>query len=159
MDKNHDILAEWAVNYIKNKDIIERKIENIEKNSEGYDIFVKRKDKEQYFIIMPFINDISEIMGKLSPDKSISLVVFNSHENFEMIVKNWGKFADLKNFNIYFVNPFSHLDKKWIVYPYTHARISDNSSLERGLRAMFEMVEPITEEQLRTRPEQKEAGL
>lgn len=149
MDKIYDYLIEWTINYVKNRDVIDKKIENIEKNKEGYDIFVKRVDKEQFFIIRPFIKDIDEIIEKLRADKNISLVVFNSNENFEIIVENWNKFVDFKNFNIYFVNPFSQLDKKWIIYPYTHARISDSSSLERGLRSMFEMVEPITEEQLK----------
>lgn len=151
MDKIHDLLVEWTINYAKNRDVIDKNIETIEKDREGYDLFVKRKDREQLFIITPFIKDINEVIGKLSPDKHISLVVFNSNGNFEVIARNWSKFIELKNFNIYFVNPFSQSDKKWIIYPYTHARISDSNSLERGLKSMFEMVEPITEEQLKTR--------
>lgn len=151
MDKIYDFLVEWAINYVKNRDIINRKIEAIEKNKEGYDILVKFKDKEQFFIVKPFIKDINEIAEKLTNEKNISLVLFNSMENFGIIFNNWKKFTELKNFNIYFVNPFSQLDKKWIIYPYTHERISDSNSLEKGLKSMFEMVEPTTEEQLKTR--------
>ena len=151
MDNIYDFLVEWTINYVKNRDIISRKIENIEKNKEGYDVFVKFKDKEQFFIVRPFIKDINEITEKLANEKNISLVLLNSMENFGIICNNWKKFTELKSFNIYFVNPFSQLDKKWIIYPYTHERISDSNSLEKGLKSMFEMVEPITEEQLKTR--------
>jgi len=151
MGKIYDFLVEWTINYVNNRDIISRKIEHIEKNKEGYDILVKFKDKEQFFIVKPFINDINEITEKLANEKNISLIMFNSLKNFGIISNNWKKFTELKNFSIYFVNPFSQLDKKWIIYPYTHERISDSNSLEKGLKSMFEMVEPITEEQLKTR--------
>ena len=151
MGKIYDFLVEWTINYVNNRDIISRKIEHIEKNKEGYDILVKFKDKEQFFIVKPFIKDINEITEKLANEKNISLIMFNSLKNFGIISNNWKKFTELKNFSIYFVNPFSQLDKKWIIYPYTHERISDSNSLEKGLKSMFEMVEPITEEQLKTR--------
>ncbi|MBS3105570.1 hypothetical protein J4234_04895 [Candidatus Woesearchaeota archaeon] len=40
------------------------------------------------------------------------------------------------------------MDKKWIVFPHTHHKVCDESSLKNGLRAMFEVVEPIEEQQL-----------
>ncbi|MBS3098379.1 hypothetical protein J4209_06315 [Candidatus Woesearchaeota archaeon] len=79
-------------------------------------------------------------------EKHISLVIFNSKNNFNAVVDNWKKFINFKYFNIYFVNPFSQLDKKWIIYPHTHNRICEESSLKLGLKSMFEMVEPIGEE-------------
>ena len=35
--------------------------------------------------------------------------------------------------------------KKWIIYPYTHDNICDKNALEKGLRSMFDMVDPLTE--------------
>ena len=63
-------------------------------------------------------------------------------------MKSWKRLIDFKFLNIIFVNPFSGFDKKWIVFPYTHHRVCDESSLELGLKSMFDMVEPIEEKEL-----------
>ncbi|MBI2656251.1 hypothetical protein HYX03_00750, partial [Candidatus Woesearchaeota archaeon] len=72
----------------------------------------------------------------------------NSRENFNIFIKSWHRLISFKFLNIIFVNPFSETDKKWIVFPYTHQRVCDENYLENGLKSMFEMVEPIEEEQL-----------
>lgn len=145
MDKVTDFLVDWVILYIKNRDIILKNLEFIEKlNSE---IKVKYKDKEQVFIIRPFITDLNLIIDRLkeAPHAYISLATFNSEDNFKKILEKWNFIKGFKFFSILFVNPFSQTDKKWIVYPYTHQRICDEDSLELGLRTMFESVEPITE--------------
>ena len=48
----------------------------------------------------------------------------------------------------FIITTISQLDKKWIIFPYVHNSICDENALEKGLRAMFEMVEPIEEQQL-----------
>jgi len=53
--------------------------------------------------------------------------------------------------SFYFINPFSKLDEKWIIFPHTHHRICDPDSLQTGLRTMSEMVDEITEDQLKER--------
>ena len=147
-NKSHSFLLEWTINFVKNKDIISKKIEKIENGRDGFDLYVKYKDREQYFIILPVINDIDSIIQKINNNAYFSIVTLNSKENFDMIVKNWSRFVNFKFLNIIFVNPFSELDKKWIVFPHTHHKICDESSLENGLKSMFGMVEPIEEEQL-----------
>ena len=79
------------------------------------------------------------------------LVILNSKENLNVIIGNWKRLIEFKNLCVYFVNPFSQLDKKWLVFPCTHNRICDENSLETGLKAMFEMVESITEEDAKAR--------
>lgn len=147
-DKLYSFLVEWAMHFIKNKDIISKKIEKIENGKDGFDIYVKYKDREQYFIIAPAIADIDLIIERLNNNFYFSIVTLNSRGNFEIILKNWNKLVNFKFLNIIFVNPFSELDKRWVVFPHTHHKICDESSLENGLRAMFEMVEPIEEQQL-----------
>ncbi len=147
-NKSHAFLLEWTVNFIKNKDIISRKIEKIKNGKDGFDLYVKYKDREQYFIIAPNIIDIDSIIKRINNNAYFSLVTLNSKENFDAVLKSWSKMISFKFLNIIFVNPFSGLDKKWIVFPYTHHKISDESSLENGLKTMFAMVEPIEEEQL-----------
>ena len=146
-NKSHDFLLDWAVNYARNKDSISKKIESIEKEKDGFDLLIRYKDKAQYFMIMPAI-DINFVLQKLKNDVHVSIVTLNSKENLDALLKNWGRLANFKFLNVIFANPFSELDKRWIIFPHTHNKICDESSLEAGLRSMFEMVEPIEEAQL-----------
>lgn len=147
-NKSHSFLTDWTINFIKNKDIISKKIEKIENGRDGFDLYVKYKDREQYFIITPSIIDIDSITQRINNNSYFSIVTLNSRENFEAILKNWNRLISFKFLNIIFVNPFSEMDKKWIIFPHVHHKICDESSLENGLKAMFDMVEPIEEEQL-----------
>ena len=146
--KLHSFLADWTISFIKNRDIVAKKIEQIENGKDGFDLYVKYKDKEQYFIIAPNLADIDLIMQKMNDIFHFTIVTLNSKENFDSVLKSWSKLINFKFLSIIFVNPFSQLDKKWIIFPHTHHKISDESSLKSGLKAMFEMVEPIEEQQL-----------
>ena len=148
MENSHDFLVDWTIKFIKNKDIITKKIEHIENGKDGFDLYVKYKDREQYFIIAPNITDIDSIIQRVNNSSHFSIVALNSKENFEIILKNWNRLLSFKFLSIIFTNPFSELDKKWIVFPHTHHKICDESSLEHGLKSMFGMVEPIEERQL-----------
>ena len=144
----HSFLADWTINFIKHKDILTKKIERIENGKDGFDLYVKYKDREQYFIILPKIGDIGQILERINDNFYFTVITLNSKENFGIILKNWAKLVNFKFLNIIFVNPFSQLDTKWVIFPHTHHKICDESSLENGLKAMFDMVEPIEEEQL-----------
>jgi hypothetical protein len=60
-------------------------------------------------------------------------------------LKNWSKLITIPKLSVYFVNPFSETDKRWIIFPYTHHQISEQESLSNGLRSLFESVDPIDE--------------
>ena len=146
----HTYLIDWAVNFYRNKDAFTKKIVSIEKNRNGFDVCIKYKDKEQYVIAMAAFN-ADVLIQKLSGDKSYSAVMLNSSENFREMIKNWKKLAEFRFLSIVFCNPFSQTDKKWTIYPHTHDKIGDHSSLELGLKSMFDMVEPINEQQLNSK--------
>ena len=147
-NKLRSFLIDWTIDFIKNKDIISKRIEKIENGKDGFDLYVKYKDREQYFIITPTINDVDLVVQKINNNSYFSIVTVNSKENFDVVLKNWNKLINFKFLNITFVNPFSGMDRKWVILPHTHHKICDESSLETGLKSMFEMVEPIEEEQL-----------
>lgn len=151
MDKLYSILLEWVEDYVKNKDLLIKNIENIEKGGKGFDLIVNFKDKKQHFIVKPFIDNIGSVITKMNKEDYFSLVMFNTKENFKAIVDNWDILIEFRNLSIYFVNPFSQLDKRWIIHPYTHHKISEESSLETGLKAMFEIVDSISKEELSKR--------
>lgn len=150
-DKANLYLVDWIIDYLKNKDLLLKKIELVEKNKDGFDVYVKFKDKEQFFIVKPAIDDVEAILSKFNSENYSGLVMFNTASNFDILVRNWERFAKFKNLCVYFVNPFSQLDKKWIIYPYTHNNICEKNALEKGLKAMFEMVEPLTESMIKDR--------
>ena len=104
-DKSHSFLVDWTVNFIKNKDIISKKIEKIENGKDGFDLYVRYKDREQYFIIAANIADIDAIIQKLNSNSYFSIVTLNSKENFDIVIKNWNRLIGFKFLNIIFVNP------------------------------------------------------
>ena len=97
MDEVSSFLIEWTVNYIKNKDILVRKIESIEMDRNGFDIIVKYKDRTNFFIIIPLIKDIEELTKRMDKEGHYSQVMLNNKENFEVIVNNWKKLVEFRN--------------------------------------------------------------
>jgi len=145
-NKLFNLLLDWAVTFVKNKDIITKKIEKITKNNDGFT--VKKTDSKDTFIVVPFIHDFNQIIQKLNKEDSFIIVVLNSKENFDIIIRNWDKLIDFNLLTIVFANPFSRLEKKWMLKPYFHNIICDNTSLKKGLSSMFEMVEPVVKEEV-----------
>jgi hypothetical protein len=130
-------LREWTVNYVKHKDMILNKIEDIKENSDS--ITVKYDDKEVLFLIIPHLTNLNTFF-KHEKDEEITLVILNTKENFNLVVKNWKKLSEYTKLKIMFVNPESSLEKKWIISPHFHSKICDETSLRSGLMTMFESV-------------------
>ena len=141
-------LVDWTVSFFKNKDLLAKKIASIEKNKDGFDISIKFKDKWQYVVVEPQLNDIDTILRKFNGKDYFTIVTLNSSKNLDIVVKNWQKLASFKLLSIMFVNPVSETDKKWVIFPHTHSMVADGASLELGLKSMFGMVEPIEEGRL-----------
>lgn len=140
-------LRDWVINYLKNKDTLLRTIKSIELDKDGFDFVVNFIGKLRFFLIKPTITNPEEILAILKEKECLSLIILNDKRNLDIIYDNWNKLAEHKLFNIYFINPFSTIDKKWIIYPYTHQQICDPTSLKQGLKSMFDMVEQIDQEQ------------
>ena len=153
IDKSQENLKEWTLEYIKNKDIVLKKIEKIE--DLGETLFIIYKDKKQLFLILSFFRSIEDLFEKIKNAKLnfdfdvLSLVVYNTEKNFFFMLANWNKLIAYPKLNLIFANKFSQLDKKWIISPHTHAKISDPDSLEQGLKTMFQTVEPISDDELK----------
>ena len=132
-------LTEWLERYLRNKDVFFRRILSMETKS-GL-ISVKYKDKEQDYFIEPVIKKNEAVK-----DKAVTLVILNSKENLDFLIKNWDYFVKLgRNFSVFFVNPFSKLEKFWTIYPSVHDFITERPVLSLGLKTMFEQVDAITE--------------
>ncbi len=138
-----EVLKEWIVNYLKSRDAMTKQITSIRNDSENVDVFVEGSLKNQYVIIQPELNDISKLDSL--KDKHVVLVTANTKQNVEFLITNWDVIAKYQHLCLYFVNPDSSLDKRWIIYPATHNRITERKALRKGLESMFSTVEPWRE--------------
>ena len=133
-------LTEWAVNYIKSRDIIARAITGIEMGKEGWDIVVHAKDGDRFYAVVPEISSFDEIAQKAG-DRAVCIVTYNTRHNLDRLVDGWSRLSALPKLSLIFANPKSSLDQKWLIVPYTHEFVTEKASLKRGLKAMFDMVE------------------
>ncbi len=148
MDEIKAYLVEWTLLYIKNRDVMERNLEETKENVDGFDIFAKYRSNEKYFYVSPFFADFADLLKVLDKDKFIVITAFNTSANVKLLLDNWKTLSEYPKLSIIFMNPFASHEKKWMIMPYTHSRIADNSSLKLGITSLAEGVGYVTEEQL-----------
>ncbi len=127
-------LKEWAKSFLTSRDVFQKNILEI-KDLDG-DFVVHKRTGDVVFLIRPVFKSVDEL---LIP-QGVNLVVLNTRQNLKSVVDNWAALAKIESLCIYFVNP--RANQKWLLYPFTHDRIADRSSLKRGLDSLFSMVEP-----------------
>jgi hypothetical protein len=133
-------IKKWVIEYIKHRDVLEKSLKEIEEIGPG-ELLIIKFDANIHCII----NDDMETAISLIPDKDQNsiLVVPNKKKNLKSLMKNWNSLSQYKMLKIIFVNPDSSTDKRWIIIPYIHNRISDSNTLSRGLKTLFESVEEL----------------
>jgi hypothetical protein len=147
-DKETSFLKDWMLRYVKNKDIITRKITETKELDDGF-VVVKKESRQQY-IISPFLNNLSILEHIKSFEHNKALVCFHTKENYDTLLKNWKQFVDVgKNFTVFFVNPFSKTERILSISPYTHQMIADDDTIELGLKTMSETVEFTTPDEVK----------
>ena len=140
MASKYDQLKEWIIHFLKHKDILTKNISSIEEHSSGFDLLFKRKTEDQYVLIRERLDNIDQVINLIS-DKNVVLVIANSRNNVDSLISNWIKLIKFQKLVIFFVNPNSSTDKKWIIYPFTHNIIVDRPALRRGIESLFETVQ------------------
>jgi hypothetical protein len=146
LSKPTKYLQEWFVRYIKNRDILFRKLSNV--SEEENRVLIEQKDgKKTVYVIEPFPTDFAAAVSGVG-EKYKGLVVYNSKENFDKLIEGWGKLLEVGDVTIYFINPFSKTEKKWIINPTIHAKIADDEALKPGILSMYETVEPVVEKEI-----------
>ncbi|MEM4337055.1 MAG: hypothetical protein QXG86_03555 [Candidatus Woesearchaeota archaeon] len=141
MKEVYNFLKEWAINFVKNKDIFIKTIIDIQER--GREITIRHKHKEQKLFIDPFLEHIDNDLKIINEDTDASIICLNKEENLKTLIDKWAKLVIYKHLSIVFVNPFSEGQKYWAIFPYTHNKIADEQSLIQGLKTMFEQVELI----------------
>jgi len=125
------------------------KIVSICREKDG--ILVTYKDRKENILAFPNLNLLPESRIK----ENVVAVTLNNRNNLETLYAKWSIFKNIQQFKIYFINPFSTTDRKWVINPHVHAKICDSTSLKIGLKAMFETVEPLTPELLEAKIKEK----
>lgn len=131
-------LKEWIITYLKNRDIIDQSIERFE-DLNG-DFIVHKKTGSQLFLLRPEFSDSKEIQEK--SNRKLGLILLNTKKNLTAVIKSWSALSEIQDLCLYFVNP--NTNEKWLLYPHTHAQITEKSALKRGLESLFSMVSEVT---------------
>jgi hypothetical protein len=127
-------LADWTVNYVKNKDLTFKKLVSYKSHDKDEYISFEFKDRTiSHFILEKIPEKVFEL---LKGHEHKVIICLNTDENFKFLIKNWKKLSDIKNLSFLFVN--LKVNDKWIINPHTHSMIADPDSIESGLRTMFE---------------------
>ncbi|MBD3310461.1 hypothetical protein GF351_04535 [Candidatus Woesearchaeota archaeon] len=139
-----DILTRWITDYLKNKDILDKKIQKIEKGGKTKSepqILIQYPEKKLSIYVQPFLKSFEPILKKEKKESHIAVVVLNVHENLKVLLDEWKKVIGYPNLTVYFVNPDSENENRWVIYPYTHNMWCDVKSLKAGLISLFQTVE------------------
>jgi len=133
-------LKDWIVEYVKSKDLLTRQITAIRQDEQNCDVVVEGTVKSQYILVNPILGELGNL--EALKDKHVVLVTANTKENMEALIKNWDKLIQYPHLSVYFVNPNSSLDKRWVIFPATHDRITERRALRKGIESLYATVEP-----------------
>ncbi len=133
MVNEFELLRDWAINNVKNKDLMYGKLKNIVKEKNGF--LAKYVDKTCQFVIKPYINEIRDF----KKNDLVSIVVFNVRKNLDFIIRSWNELVKYEKLSIYFVNLKNN--KRWILHPFTHNKVCNSKKLKNGLITLFDLVE------------------
>lgn len=137
-------LVDWFIAFVKSKDIISRKIESLDRDSDGWDLVVRERDRVRRVLVSPHLDSWDGVLPRLDGEH-VTLVVLNTSRNLDAVIAKWSELAKHLKLVVVFANPYSVTDKCWQVYPSTHDRVTERRVLRRGLEAMAANVEQYTD--------------
>jgi precorrin-6B methylase 1 len=135
-----DALTDWTEHYLKNKDLLLKNIVSIQRG-DGWTLTVIRKDGAQHILIVPHLTSLETLFSRMQPELNAVLVVLNTHKNLEMVLDNWQALTKFPKLCLIFANPDSSTDKRWVIFPHTHDKITERKMLKFGLESLFSTVE------------------
>jgi hypothetical protein len=143
MPEQKEVLASWITEYVKSRDVMTRQITAIRQNEQNADVVVEGTVKSQFIIVQPALSDLGRL--EALKDKHVVLVTANTKENLDFLIGHWQDFIKYRHLSVYFVNPNSSMDKRWIIFPATHDAITERRALRKGLESLYATVEPWKE--------------
>ena len=149
-------LLNWILRDIKQKDVFFKRIQNIEEDE--HSALITYKDKKVNVIPLVDLDDegLAKVYFQAESNEHITIATFNKKENIQSMIKSWDDLCNIRFLCIYFINPFSNPDNKWIIFPHTHAKVTEKKALRTGLASLGQSVAPFTEHDLRRIPDDGE---
>ncbi len=128
----NDRLKEWAKEFIKHRDMFQKKLKEIKDTDTGF--VAHSKDKDERFIVQETLD-----FDGIPKDENVCYVTMNNQKNFNKLLAEWKILVSFKGLKIIFVEKIS-TGKHWIVNPHIHDKISEKSSLKSGLKSLYDNV-------------------
>jgi hypothetical protein len=89
---------------------------------------------------VPDLTRLQAVYERLG-EKNVLLVTINRRQNVDMLASLWQELLNYPKLSIMFVNPYSNLEKKWIIMPHVHEKITERKALKLGLYSLLSTVE------------------
>lgn len=124
-------LLDWSEKFVRNKDLILKKIESLSFFDTGFVCNHKDGSKRTYII--------SENLESAKELENTTFICLNTKNNVNYLAKNWERFIGSKTCSIVFANPKTN--NQWTIFPYTHNRFCDPKTLKTGLKSLYTSVE------------------
>ncbi|HIG98773.1 TPA: hypothetical protein HA231_05110 [Candidatus Woesearchaeota archaeon] len=142
-----EAVREWASIYVLHRDIAYGRIADVQKTPDGFRV-ANKDGTATLCVVKPDLRGMDA--GKLAQANENSTILFtlSNGSNITEVCNRWNVLSGIKGLLVVFTNPISTTDDKWLLKPHLHDKVCDRASLLRGLNAMAELVEPITEDAL-----------
>jgi len=124
-------LKEWTVHFVKNKDLLQKKLVSYEEKDNIIAFHFKNVDKE--YLLVENLNE--SVLSFVKHPGFKNVVCSAKKENLKFLIDNWTELKKIENFNFIFVNVRNNVC--WIINPFVHNKICDDSSLILGLKSMY----------------------
>ncbi|MBU1202131.1 MAG: hypothetical protein KJ583_05795 [Nanoarchaeota archaeon] len=125
-------LEDWTIHFVKNKDLIARKLINYEEK-EGFILF-HFKDKDVKYYVKEHLD--ATILSLIKEDCFKTIVCLADKKNLDFLIDNWDLFKGIETLSLLFVRMSDNA--KWIINPFVHSKICDDSALKLGLTSMYD---------------------
>lgn len=133
-------LGEWAVEYVKTRDLIFGTLREIREERDRI-IFTFTDHTHTYYIREALTQEAIDLLNSESEQ---TLVCANTEANLRFLIEHWQQLCSYPHTRLLFVNTRHNM--RWGIAPATHNRIADPAKLETGLRSLFESIPPMEQQ-------------
>jgi len=127
-------LREWAEIFIRHRDLAQKRLSSLEPSPRGFVLTYKDGSRKEV-LVQDHLSSSS-----LSSDV-VMVVCLNTSENVGVLTRDWKVFSSYPDLVVVFAHPAAN--EKWLVKPWLHSRVADESSLAQGLRALHESIRVV----------------
>ncbi|MBN2458073.1 hypothetical protein JXB31_02995 [Candidatus Woesearchaeota archaeon] len=143
--KEVELLKDWIIENLKYRDVYMKSINDILQGKDESEVIVSYKNKRQLVLIEPYFSAMDSLIGRIKDCQqdfdSVLVVTLNSKANVSGLIECWGRLVSIHILTIYFVNPYSEKEKRWIITPYSHDMVAHRQSLKSGLMSLYSNVD------------------